>query len=182
MLGLGGRSGSDAGIEAAEAAARERLREAEAAGRRRAEQGEREAAVIDERAEELGKLTDALVEGVREANVSVISLLDALDEAISRIQASGLLPSAHTVAPPPSRWEPEPELPEPQLEAQAPDAPQPPAEPRRARAGGPSDGARLLATQMAVSGSGREEIVERLRDDFGISDAPEIVDGILGAG
>jgi hypothetical protein len=41
-------------------------------------------------------------------------------------------------------------------------------------------GARLLATQMAVSGSSREEIAERLRNGFEIDDTAAILDAILG--
>lgn len=41
-------------------------------------------------------------------------------------------------------------------------------------------GARLLATQMAVSGSSREEIAARLRSGFAIEDTDEILDAILG--
>ncbi len=43
-----------------------------------------------------------------------------------------------------------------------------------------SAGARLLATQMAVSGSDRGEIEQRLRSGFEIEDAGEILDAILG--
>lgn len=43
-----------------------------------------------------------------------------------------------------------------------------------------SAGARLLATQMAVSGAGREEIETRLRRGFEIEDTSEILDAILG--
>jgi cell division septum initiation protein DivIVA len=43
-----------------------------------------------------------------------------------------------------------------------------------------SAGARLLATQMAISGAGREEIEARLRSGFEIDDTVEIVDAILG--
>ncbi|HVC07559.1 MAG TPA: hypothetical protein VND98_08265 [Solirubrobacterales bacterium] len=43
-----------------------------------------------------------------------------------------------------------------------------------------SAGARLLATQMAVSGSSREEIEARLRSGFEIEDASRILDAILG--
>lgn len=50
------------------------------------------------------------------------------------------------------------------------------ARPRRSG----SAGARLLATQMAVSGAEREEIEERLRSGFEIDDAGEILDAILG--
>jgi len=49
---------------------------------------------------------------------------------------------------------------------------------RSGRAG--SAGARLLATQMAVSGSSREEIEQRLSSGFEIEDASEILDAILG--
>ncbi len=41
-------------------------------------------------------------------------------------------------------------------------------------------GARLLATQMAVSGSSREEIEARLRNGFEIEDPASILDAILG--
>jgi vacuolar-type H+-ATPase subunit H len=41
-------------------------------------------------------------------------------------------------------------------------------------------GARLLATQMAVSGSSRAEIEARLRDGFEIADTRAILDAILG--
>jgi len=41
-------------------------------------------------------------------------------------------------------------------------------------------GARLLATQLAVSGSSREEIAARLRSGFQIEDPEAILDAILG--
>lgn len=47
-------------------------------------------------------------------------------------------------------------------------------------ANGGSAAARLLATQMAVSGSSRREIEKRLRDGFEIEDTSEILDAILG--
>jgi hypothetical protein len=43
-----------------------------------------------------------------------------------------------------------------------------------------SAGARLLATQMAVSGASRKEIEARLRGGFEIEDTAEILDAILG--
>lgn len=43
-----------------------------------------------------------------------------------------------------------------------------------------SAAARLLATQMAVSGAERAEIEARLRDGFEIEDTSEILDAILG--
>jgi vacuolar-type H+-ATPase subunit H len=46
--------------------------------------------------------------------------------------------------------------------------------------GGSPAGARLLATQMAVSGSSRAEIEARLRNGFKITDTRAILDAILG--
>lgn len=43
-----------------------------------------------------------------------------------------------------------------------------------------SAGARLLATQMAVSGASRSEIEARLHNGFDIDDTSEILDAILG--
>lgn len=51
-----------------------------------------------------------------------------------------------------------------------------PLAPRRSA----SAGARLLATQMAVSGADRKEIEARLRSGFEIEDTGEILDAILG--
>jgi uncharacterized membrane protein YccC len=48
------------------------------------------------------------------------------------------------------------------------------------RAPGSAAGARLLATQMAVSGSSREEIEAKLRNGFEIEDTGAILDAILG--
>jgi cell division septum initiation protein DivIVA len=57
-------------------------------------------------------------------------------------------------------------------------------EPIEASPGAPGHGgsaaARLLATQMAVSGSSRKEIEMRLRNGFDIEDTSEILDAILG--
>lgn len=43
-----------------------------------------------------------------------------------------------------------------------------------------SAGARLLATQMAVAGSTRADIRDRLTNDFGIADPEPLLDSILG--
>lgn len=53
------------------------------------------------------------------------------------------------------------------------------ADPEEER-GGSLAGARLLATQMAVSGSSREEIEQRLKTGFEIDDPGAILDAILG--
>jgi cell division septum initiation protein DivIVA len=57
-----------------------------------------------------------------------------------------------------------------------PPAPEEQLTPRRSA----SAGARLLATQMAISGASRGEIEERLRNGFDIVDTGEILEAILG--
>jgi hypothetical protein len=54
-----------------------------------------------------------------------------------------------------------------------------PEEPLAPRRSG-SAGARLLATQMAISGADRKEIEARLHSGFDIADTSEILDAILG--
>jgi outer membrane biosynthesis protein TonB len=77
---------------------------------------------------------------------------------------------------------PEP-LPEPLPEPPPPEPP-PAAEERPTRVTRPdrnpgvSDGARLLATQMAVAGSDRDEIAHRLQEEFGVRDSTAILDEI----
>jgi hypothetical protein len=84
-------------------------------------------------------------------------------------------------APQPTPQAQPPESPPPAPQDRAPLAPPPPSGAQSA-APIPSDGARLLAAQMAVAGSSRDEIETRLRDEFGIQDAGPILDGILGPG
>lgn len=90
-------------------------------------------------------------------------------------------PPQPTPAPPPPAAKPAPPPPPPPPAAPAPPAP-PPQPFSPPVAGEPSEGARLLATQMAVAGSSREEIGNRLRNDFGIEDTDSMLDSILGSG
>jgi hypothetical protein len=120
----------------------------------------------------------AIVEAAEQAAAKVID--DAEEQArrqlseaggrADRIVAERLRALADELDPPASGQR------EPHLRPVA-DVPQPEA-PAGPRSG--SAGARLLATQMAVSGSSREEIAERLRSGFDIADASEILDAILG--
>lgn len=120
----------------------------------------------------------AIVEAAEQAAAKVID--DAEEQArrqiseagarADRIVAERLRALADELDPPVSGQR------EPHLRPVA-SVPQPevPAGPRSGSAG-----ARLLATQMAVSGSSREEIAERLRSGFDIADTSEILDAILG--
>jgi vacuolar-type H+-ATPase subunit H len=107
---------------------------------------------------------------------------------VPHLQAVEEPPTLKAVAPAPQREQPpQPSAPEPGAPP-ATTAPEPPAAEHAVAPGstpastGPSssDGARLLAAQMAVAGSSREEIEGRLRNEFGIEDAAPILDGILG--
>jgi nitroreductase len=101
--------------------------------------------------EEAGERADRIVaERLRE-------LADRLDPAA---------PGAEDEPPPVRHLEP----------VAAPDGEEGEPRPRRSS----SAGARLLATQMAVSGAERSEIEARLRGGFEIEDTGEILDAILG--
>ena len=121
----------------------------------------------------------AIVEAAEQAAAKVID--DAEEQArrqlseagarADRVVAERLRALADELDPPSSAPR------EPHLKSVSPLA-QPDAPPVGPRSG--SAGARLLATQMAVSGSSREEIAARLRDGFEIEDTNEILDAILG--
>lgn len=120
----------------------------------------------------------AIVEAAEQAAAKVID--DAEEQARRQISEAGaradriVAERLRTLADeldPPTSGQREPHL---KPVASVPDAPVP-AGPRSGSAG-----ARLLATQMAVSGSSREEIAERLRSGFDIADTSEILDAILG--
>lgn len=87
-------------------------------------------------------------------------------------------PPAAAPAPAPEPVPPPPPAPEPPARAPEPPAPEPAPAPEAPVASGASDDARLLATQMAVAGSTRDEIAWRLREEFGIQDAAGILDEI----
>lgn len=121
----------------------------------------------------------AIVEAAEQAAAKVID--DAEEQArrqlseagarADRIVAERLRALADELDPPAAAGAREPHL-RPVAAVPQPEAP---AGPRSGSAG-----ARLLATQMAVSGSSRGEIAERLRSGFDIADTSEILDAILG--
>lgn len=122
--------------------------------------------VVSERLGSLSELTDTLLGQAESIKRQTEGLLAALEQAKAEIGADdGGLPLFED--PPRERTShltavAEPEDPEPD-----------------AGLGSPA-GARLLATQMAVSGNSREEIELRLRNGFEIDDTTAILDAILG--
>jgi small-conductance mechanosensitive channel len=153
-------------VEAAERAAESVIDDAEAQAHRylaeTRERADREAAL---RLSSLSELTDSLLGEATALRHQAERLQASLEEAKARIEVER---------------RPQPEF-EPQEapRLRAVEAVERPAFDPEAKRTDPA-GARLLATQMAVSGSSREEIELRLRNGFEIEDTRAILDAILG--
>jgi vacuolar-type H+-ATPase subunit H len=166
-------------IEAAEQAASALIDSADAKAKRYLEEAEAEAdRAVAARLEGLVEATDALVDQAEEIRRESERLLETVRRTGARVDADGngvvvdseaaVVRGKHLSAVPSGPGSPV------AVEPVEPRAGEP-AE----RSGNPA-GARLLATQMAVSGSSREEIETRLRSGFEIEDTASILDAILG--
>jgi len=165
-------------VEAAERAAQGVIDDAEAQAHRYLAQARTEAdRAAEGRVGELSDLIETLLGQAIALRQEAERLQATLEAARERIDSeprtseeSPLQPEA--LAAPRLRAVEDPSL--------APEVPSEPAtEPVEGYRGDPA-GARLLATQLAVSGSSREEIAERLRNGFEIEDTDAILDAILG--
>jgi hypothetical protein len=169
-------------VEAAERAAESVIDDAESQARRYLTQAQAEAdRLAESRATELSDLIETLLGQALSLRREAESLQATLEEARGRIYGE-----AEPVQPEPPEAEGIGEEVE-ELDPEQPAAPRLRAvafeeAPAGAASGRRSDaaGARLLATQMAISGSSREEIAHRLRNGFEIEDADAILDAILG--
>jgi len=149
-------------VEAAERAAAEVIDDAEAQARGYLEDARSEAdRMAAERLTAVADLADALATEVEDFQSRADRLLALLAEL--KAEAGG--------EPPPRGGH----LKAVTLSAEEENGGHPPE-----RGPGTPAGARLLATQMAVSGSSREEIATRLRTGFEIEDTASILDAILG--
>jgi vacuolar-type H+-ATPase subunit H len=157
-------------VEAAERAAEGVIDDAEAQARRYLAEARAEAdRVTASRVAELSDLVDSLLGQAVSLRQEAERLQSALEEAKARVEPE------EPIERPQEPAEQPPEA--PRLRAvSGGEEPAPEAADRRADAAG----ARLLATQMAVSGSSREEIELRLRNGFEIEDTAPILDAILG--
>lgn len=157
-------------VEAAERAAESVIDDAEQQARKYLSQARSEAERESEgRMAELSGLIDALLGQATTLREEAERLQATLEAARGRIDGSEPAVPVEPVEPP-------------RLHAVEPaDAPvgEPVAAEEASRRPDAS-GARLLATQMAVSGSSREEIAQRLRNGFEIEDPDAILDAILG--
>jgi hypothetical protein len=162
-------------VQAAERAAESVIDDAEAQARRYLAQAQAEAdRAGDRRLADLSVTIDALLEQAASLRREAERMQAVLEEAKLRIDPEGPQPVVEEASEPegPSPVEEGPRLRAvPGAEEAAPAADPKPAD---------AAGARLLATQMAVSGSSREEIETRLRNRFEIEDTSPILDAILG--
>lgn len=157
-------------VEAAERAAESVIDDAEEQARRHLAQARAEADRVGEgKASGIGELLETLLGQAIALRQEAERLQATLEAAQAQLQTGGIAGGTGDQPPPPP----------PRLRAIAgeEEEPEPTAEDRRSDAAG----ARLLATQMAVSGSSREEIEERLRNRFEIEDTKAILDAILGS-
>jgi len=164
-------------VEAAERAAVTVIDDAEKQAQQHLEQARIEAdRIVADRVASLGDLTDSLVAQAAAIRDQSKQLLASLAEAKRRIAAEGGVEIAAVDAPAEPARAPHLSAVEPVVEPIA----AAPTELRPSGGEGSAAGARLLATQMAVSGSSREEIAARLRNGFEIEDTASILDAILG--
>jgi vacuolar-type H+-ATPase subunit H len=162
-------------VEAAERAAESVIDDAEAQARRYLAQARAEADRQSEgRVAEISGQIDSLLGQATSLRHEAERLQQSLEAAKAGIAGGDPPPQA------PAEDRPE----APRLRAVAAAAsPEPPPEEPRVESGArrpDAAGARLLATQLAVSGSSREEIAQRLRNGFEIEDTDAILDAILG--
>ncbi|HET7417311.1 MAG TPA: hypothetical protein VFJ61_06780 [Solirubrobacterales bacterium] len=159
-------------VEAAERAAEGVINDAEAQARLYLAQARAESEqAANGRVAELGDLVDSLLDQAVSLRQEAERLQATLEEAQSRLGGGGVADNGNVA--------PSPEPQKPRLRAiDAEERPAPLPERNRSDA----TGARLLATQMAVSGSSREEIESRLRERFQIEDTNAILHAILGPG
>ncbi len=156
-------------VEAAERAAESVIDDAEAQAKKHLAQARAEAdRLADNRIPDLSKLVDSLLGQALSLRQEAERLQATLEEAKAKTE-----PDDERKAQAQSSEQPQ----APRLRAvESEAAPAPADEGRRSDAAG----ARLLATQLAVQGSSREEIKQRLRNGFEIEDTDAILDAILG--
>jgi hypothetical protein len=171
-------------VAAAERAANKVIDDAEQEARRQIEEARSRAEeLVAERLAQLTAEVDTLVEQANGIRLQSQQLLVSLSRLRSELGADGVI----EVSSEPEAWPegasgygPKVVARGSHLSAVGIDPPEPPTlTPLHGGHDGPS-GARLLATQMAISGKGREEIAERLRNGFEIDDPEAILDAILG--
>ena len=136
---------------------------------------------LGEAADRLMRLVDHVVMQTEGVRARVREVEESLDILSSKLAEPATIKPA--IASPAPLAEPEPD-PEPVVivDVPAPVVPQPVAPEPAPAAPDESDGARLMAIEMAVSGSSRGEVGTRLTEDFHVADPAPILDDVFGAG
>ena len=154
----------------------------------------RAAAQAGERVDQVSKSAVGMLERIEAIDQELSALLDALRAGATRLngelaQLQGSLrdatvsaPEPEVAAPPPP--EPEvaaPPLPEPELAAPPPPAAAAPSGPPRtaAKAGSDDAAARLIALNMAIKGSTRDEVAQYLSEHYELSDPASLLDEVF---
>jgi hypothetical protein len=164
-------------VEAAERAAVSVIDDAEEQARLRLEQAEIEAGqLVSDRLASLASLIDSLVAQAEATRDQSERLIASLEEAKRRLEAGEAPGEVGRQQRPEQARSSHLSAVDPVENSAAPE----PRALRSASEPGTAAGARLLATQMAVSGNSREEIEARLRNGFDIEDTASILDAILG--
>jgi vacuolar-type H+-ATPase subunit H len=181
-------------VAAAEKAAKQVIDEAEEEARSRITDATEEAdRIVAERLAGLAELTDEINAQAEAVKQQAEALQRALAKAKAGLGEPGTLEPSSLPGRRASDLDPEEDFVPAQNGSRKPlgpalsivgsrtdDEPDVPGVPGELAGSGTPAGARLLATQMAVSGSSRAEIEARLRDGFAINDTRAILDAILG--
>lgn len=150
-------------VEAAERSAAELRTEAAQEIEVQLERAQAVASRLSERADEIERSLQGLAGRVRDE-------ISALKADLEELRAVGEGIGETRSAPPP------PAAPEPEPAAQA--APEPAAEPEATSAREGNEGARVIALNMALNGSSREETARYLAENFEIKDPEALLDEV----
>jgi hypothetical protein len=141
---------------------------------------------IVDAAERVGALADSLgfrLESLQREAQALVDVLDRAKRSLGELAEAAAAPQAREEPPPAPAAEPRtrpalaPSRPSPQP-APAPPHPVPEARPAASPPRVPEQ-AVLRATQMAVAGTGRAEIEQMLREEFGVTEPAGVVDRML---
>jgi len=172
-------------VATAEKAAQQVIDEAEEEARSRIVDAREEAdRIVADRLAGLAELTDEIAAQADALRRQSEALQRALAEAKAELGGAeslgGAAPTGRRVGDRDLDSDPEPDARKPAGPALTVVGAADAGEPGAGSQEGRPAGARLLATQMAVSGSSRKEIEDRLRNGFAIKDTGAILDAILG--
>jgi hypothetical protein len=156
-------------VEAAEQSAAELRAEAAQEIEAQLERAQAVTARLSERADQIERSLQGLADSVRDelsALKADLEELRAVGEGAGEMRASAAAP------PPPAAAEPEPEPAEPEPAAPAT------ASPEAAPPGDGHEGARVIALNMALNGSSREETARYLSENFELENPEALLDEV----